>query len=224
MDNVKTELCTGVEAREIDPEGVQWPPDSTVLYARENGEIVGRVGIIELPHIEGTWIAESKRGSSLAPRLIAQMEKVVARLGRSHIFAFAEDSKPEIADYMERFGYTKFPVTVWAKSLNQPTEKELDWIQRGMDFHDRLFALRPSDTHVDDVQHFQDVGHCLEIAFDENNPERAMEFYAQRIADGAPYEPIRLVSVAPDSVTVDMGTHGVIEISRDGAVREVTCQ
>jgi hypothetical protein len=217
---------TGAAARAVDPEHVQRPPDSTVLYARENGEIVGRTAIIELPHVEGTWVAESKRGSSLALRLIRKLEEEVAALGRSHLFAFAFDSQPEVSEYLERVGYTRFPVTVWAKSLGLPTEKEREWILRGMRFHDELFALLPNERHEDNVQHFQDVGHCLEIALDDRDPERAMKFYAGCIAAGAPYAPISLESATPESIVIDMGEHR-IAISPDGSIQlceEAVCQ
>jgi hypothetical protein len=80
----------------------------------------------------------------------------------------------------------------------------------------------PDDRHEENVQHFQDVGRCLEIAFDEHDPERAMQFYSDCIAQGAPYEPITLVSASPNECVVDMGIHGRIAINPSGEV--AVCQ
>lgn len=230
MSEITYEFVDGLTARAIDPESVLWPPDSLVQYAKENDEIVGRIGLIELPHLEGTFVAEHKRGSSLAFRLLKGMEDKVASLGRTHLFAFVEDSKPEQIDMLERTGYVRFPVTVLAKRLavkdeSELVSKQLDWIQRGIDFHEKLFALYPDDGHADDIEHYKAVGRSLSVAFDEGDPERAMSLYNDYIAAGALYEGASLVSFTADAATIDMGQHGQIEVKSDGSMRrlEVVC-
>lgn len=114
---MQIEILTGEEARLIDPEGVQWPPDSVVALAREGDEVIGRQGMIELPHLEGCWVREDKRGTRLAAQLVATMEETLKTFGRSHVFAFVHDGDEHVAAYLERFGYARFPVTVYAKAL-----------------------------------------------------------------------------------------------------------
>ena len=100
------------------PDGVQWPEDSLHVVAfGDDGRMLARVGLIAIPHVEGTWVDPSLRGTTTAARLLSRMEREVRELGRSHLFAFAEDSKPEVSEYLERFGYKKFPATVWVKEL-----------------------------------------------------------------------------------------------------------
>lgn len=112
----------GSEARAIDPEGVQWPDGAIVLYAVEDEEIVGRQAYLLFPHLEGAWVRGDKRGTSLAFRLVREMEKTVAETGYPAVFAYALDTHPEVAGYLERMGYSKLPLTVWTKPVS--VEKE----------------------------------------------------------------------------------------------------
>lgn len=124
MSNIQYQLFTGLEARLIDPENLPWPGDSAVLYAIENNEVVGRMGIIELPHIEGTWIREDKRNSSIGFRLITKLENILEEENRSAIFAFAANNQPEISNYLERLGYSLMPVKIYMKPLIDTNKKE----------------------------------------------------------------------------------------------------
>lgn len=220
-----TEL-TGLQAREAGYDTILWPPDARVVYALDDQGVAGRTAWIELGHIEGTEVREDKRGSSLAARLVAKIEQTVRDHGKSHIFAFIEDDKPEVAGYMERFGYTKFPVTVWAKKLveTELTEQQMGWIARGAEFHEQLTALDPSHRHLEDVDHYLAVGQCLEIA--ETDPIAALAFYNNLITNGAPYQPITLVSADATGITIDMGEHGRVRLDPSGTVQRevVACQ
>lgn len=226
---MKFEQLTGLQAREAGYDEIQWPPDAVVIYAIDDQGIAGRTAWIELGHIEGTEVREDKRGSSLAARLVAMLEQKLREHGRSHIFAFIEDDKPEVASYMERFGYTKFPVTVWAKKLinatEELTEQQMGWIARGAEFHEQLTALDPSHRHLEDVDHYLAVGQCLEIAIDQNDPVGALAFYNDLITNGAPYQPITLVSADATGITIDMGEHGRVRLDSTGTVQqEALCQ
>jgi GNAT superfamily N-acetyltransferase len=108
----------GKEAREIDPEGVQWPDGTLVLYAVEQGEIVGRQAYLLFPHLEGAWVREDQRGGTLAYRLVRETEKTVEDGGYPAVFAYVLDSQPDVADYMERMDYKKLPLTLWMKQFS----------------------------------------------------------------------------------------------------------
>lgn len=97
---------------------IDWPEGSIVLGAfASDGSMVGRIAIIDLPHIEGTWVADKFRRGTLAFRLIRGIEDIMRRIGRSHVFAFAYDTQPEVSSYLERVGYKRMPLTVWVKEL-----------------------------------------------------------------------------------------------------------
>lgn len=115
---IKFITLDGKEAREIDPEGTQWPDGTLVLYAVEHGEITGRQGYMLLPHLEGNWVREDKRGGTLGFRLVRKMEKIVAENGYPIVCAYALDSQPEISNYLSRLGYKKQPVTLWIKEVS----------------------------------------------------------------------------------------------------------
>ena len=109
----------GKGAREIDPQGTPWPDGTLVLYAVEQGEIIGRQAYLLLPHLEGAWTREDKRGGSLGYRLIRKMEDKVAESGYPVVFAYALDSQPDVSDYLSRMGYEKQPVTLWMKQVQK---------------------------------------------------------------------------------------------------------
>lgn len=113
-------VLTGVEARSVDPSGLPWPDTSEVICAFEDGKLVGRIGYIFLPHMEATWVAEEKRGGTLAFRLVKAMEKLVAASGSPAVFAYAYDQQPEVGEYLQRIDYQKLPLTIWMKNVETP--------------------------------------------------------------------------------------------------------
>lgn len=123
MSNTQYELFTGLEAKTIeiakpiDSVSTPWPDDSIILYAIENNEIIGRTAIIQLPHIEGTWIREDKRNGTVGIRLISKIENVLEEANRTSVFSFIHNSQPELASYMERLGYELLPLKVYTKPL-----------------------------------------------------------------------------------------------------------
>jgi len=116
---MRTEVITGSEMTKIpQPDGVPWPEDSLhVVTLDDDGRLMARVSLIAIPHVEGTWVDPSLRGTTIAARMLKRMEEEVRNLGRTHLFAFAMDNQPEVSQYLERFGYKKFPVSVWVKEL-----------------------------------------------------------------------------------------------------------
>jgi len=73
--------------------------------------------ICSLPHIEGTWVREDLRSGRVGFRLVKLVEQFLSYIGRSYAWAFVSEATPEYAEYMERMGYIRVPVTVWTKNL-----------------------------------------------------------------------------------------------------------
>lgn len=111
----------GEDARNIDPEGIQWPSAQMsapiVVFAFEGDRIVGRSAILPVDVIEGTMVVEDKRGTSLAFRLLRRVEELYLQAGRTHAIAFAHNDQPEVGEYLERVGYERSPLTVYSKQL-----------------------------------------------------------------------------------------------------------
>jgi len=111
----------GADAREADPDGIKWPDPVVsapiVVFAYEGDRVVGRSAILPVDCVEGTMIVEDKRGTSLAFRLLRRIEELYRANGRTHAIAFAHDDQPEVAEYLERVGYRKSPLTVYSKQL-----------------------------------------------------------------------------------------------------------
>jgi hypothetical protein len=105
---------------------VAWPPDSVVLYALDDkNEIVARMGVVEPPHIEGTWIREDNRNAFMAKRMISQMEKFLLSNEKQGAFAFVENSNTEVQDYMKRLGYSELPLKVYFKFLVEEEKRKV---------------------------------------------------------------------------------------------------
>jgi|SRR5688572_9316479 len=121
--SVEFKLLTGPELNLIDPQGVTWPFDTMGIVAFEDGKLVARTAIMNLPVIEGTWVDPEKRNTFLAARLIQKIEQLYVELGKTHAMALVYDEQPEIEGYLKRFGYEKQPVTFHAKELI-PAKKE----------------------------------------------------------------------------------------------------
>lgn len=115
---VEFKILMGPEARKIDPDKVQWPDDTIAVFAIDDGKVVGRSTIIQLPHIEGTWVDEAHRGSTLAFRLVQKVESILEKAHKTSAFAFIHETQPEIAGYMERREYKRMPLIVYQKELH----------------------------------------------------------------------------------------------------------
>lgn len=98
-----------------------WPPNSHILYAiDENKDIVARMALIQLPHIEGTWIREDYRNGLIATRMIAKVENFLIEHQRTAAFAFIKNENTEdiqVQNYMQRLGYIELPIKVYVKAL-----------------------------------------------------------------------------------------------------------
>lgn len=122
MDRLELKFLFGPEVLEAEQQmpveqRVAWPADSIILYAYKDNKIIGRVGLMSIKFIEGTWAADEMRGTGLPVRMLRQMEKLILSLGNSHVFSMAADVQPEIKDYLERLDFERVPVTLLAKDL-----------------------------------------------------------------------------------------------------------
>lgn len=115
--SIEFTLLTGEELKAVDPQGVQWPWDTFGIIATEDGKVVGRSAIINMPMIEGTMVVPEKQGGTLAYRLIQKIEELYRELGKTHAIAMVYDEQPEVAEYLKRIGFEKMPVVVYSKTL-----------------------------------------------------------------------------------------------------------
>lgn len=97
---------------------VQWPLDSIVAYCFDGEKIIGRMGIMSIKLIEGTWVAPDAAPTT-AFRMMKQMEAVLQHLGNTHAMALVYDEQPKVAEYLTRVGFERFPVTVFSKMLEE---------------------------------------------------------------------------------------------------------
>lgn len=114
---IELKVLTGDDARNADPDGVKWPDGAPVVFAYEGDRVVGRSAILPVDVVEGTMVADDKRGTSLAFRLLRRVEGLYLQAGRTHAIAFAHNDQPEVGEYLERVGYEKSPLTVYSKQL-----------------------------------------------------------------------------------------------------------
>jgi N-acetylglutamate synthase-like GNAT family acetyltransferase len=73
------------------------------VAAVEDGKLLGCAFLVALPHIEGIWVREDKRGSPLANQMMEHLKDRARDIGIDRIFAYAFNEK--IADYLGRIGY-----------------------------------------------------------------------------------------------------------------------
>jgi hypothetical protein len=102
-------------------EGVIWPESAVLLGAWRGEKLVGRIGSVVLPHIEGIWVDENEReaGGAIARELHRQIESAARSLGRPAIFVYCPEDQPGMALHLSRAGYEKIPFTLWAKKLEE---------------------------------------------------------------------------------------------------------
>ena len=106
------------------PEGVIWPRGSILIGAWRGEKLVGRIGVLVLPHIEGLHVDESERESfgSIARALHQAVESASMELGRPAVFAYVPADKSGMGAYLQRDGYKRIEMELWGKALG--TEEE----------------------------------------------------------------------------------------------------
>ena len=86
-----------------------------MVVAKFDGDIIGRMMLIGVKHVEGAWISERFRSGNLLERLTAEMEKHARNSGIKTVFVYSQTS--EMDGYVERLGYERSPLRVFRKEL-----------------------------------------------------------------------------------------------------------
>ncbi len=108
------------EAQLPENQRVAWPIDSIIMFAYEDGKVVGRMGLMSIKIIEGTYVAPGH--TTLAYRMMKQMEAFLAYLGNTHAMAIVYDGMPQVADYLQRVDFTREPLTLYSKEVAKKAE------------------------------------------------------------------------------------------------------
>lgn len=112
----------GDEARALDPDGLAWPIAARVLFVYDEGRLIGRSSVFPLMLIEGTWLHPDYRNGTTAARIVKEVERQYLEEGHEAAMAFVPNDKPEIADYMKRFGYVEQPIRLFIKPLAEKAQ------------------------------------------------------------------------------------------------------
>lgn len=91
------------------------PQASIVVVAKFNGEIVGRMMLIGVKHVEGAWINKQYRSGTILERMTEEIEKHAREAGIKTVFAYSETH--DMDGYIERLGYERSPLRVFRKEL-----------------------------------------------------------------------------------------------------------
>jgi hypothetical protein len=90
------------------------PENTWIAAALTDGDCIGHLVALSLPHIEGAWIKEGYRGGTMGYRLHSAVTDKLKELGASCAIAFAVNTKME--SYLSRLGYKQF-ATAWRKDI-----------------------------------------------------------------------------------------------------------
>lgn len=98
------------------PDGELFTPENSIVIVAVNGNgVEGRTSLMNLIHLEGTWVAEDKRGTTLGYRLEKAAIDKARELGLKYIHTYSPND--EISDVLSRLGWKEVPVKVFAKEL-----------------------------------------------------------------------------------------------------------
>lgn len=111
-----------LEANEYDklkdtPVGEVFTPDNSIVIVVEdaNGKVVGRMALLNLIHLEGTWIEEGKRNGLILHKLEEALLAKAKECGLKYIHTYAPTLMHE--DLLQRAGWERLPFSVWAKEV-----------------------------------------------------------------------------------------------------------
>ena len=89
----------------------------TIIAEDERGNIVGRIMLVGVMHVEGIFVDPKWRGSTVMQRLVEEAEREARELGLTQVLAFG--ASKEMEGYIERLGYNLMPFSIWEKKLCQ---------------------------------------------------------------------------------------------------------
>ena len=91
------------------------PEKSVAVVAKQDGQIIGRMMLINLAHVEAAWINERFRSGSLLEHMTREIEKQALQIGIKTLFVYSETD--EMDSYIGRLGYDRSPLRVFRKEL-----------------------------------------------------------------------------------------------------------
>jgi GNAT superfamily N-acetyltransferase len=89
--------------------------NSIALVSFDGDKPIGRMLLVTMVHIEGTFVQESYRKTTIGYRMLKEAEHQAKNAGLKTVMAYVPTQ--EVADYLARLGYQQMPVTVWSKEL-----------------------------------------------------------------------------------------------------------
>ncbi len=100
-------------------EGTVPNPDHSIVVVAEDddGNIVGRMMLVVVPHLERTWLAPEARGGTVAYRLERAICAEAEAAGLRTVFAYT--TTPEHTSYMERLGWANTHYDVLRKDFKE---------------------------------------------------------------------------------------------------------
>jgi len=100
------------------PSGEVFTPDNCIaLVAIEGEEVVGRMTLMNLIHLEGSWIKDGHRNSQTLRALEQAIYAEAKRLGLTYIHSYAPT--PAHETMLQRSGWSRMPLSVWVKDLQE---------------------------------------------------------------------------------------------------------
>jgi len=117
--SIEYKVVNGAAARKIDIQNLPWPNDATVIYAIDtnSNEIIGRLALMNVLHIEGAWIKEDRRNSIVLPRLFEEIESILKQDERTSALSFVNENDKKLIEQMPKRNYVKLPYNVFLKNL-----------------------------------------------------------------------------------------------------------
>ncbi len=113
IERLPPEQFDSLEAIE---EGFRPDPSSSIaVVAKYDGEIIGRLMLLPVAHVEGAWVHERFRNGTILERMTKEIEKQAREAGISTVFVYSQTA--EMDGYIERLGYDRSPLRVFRKEL-----------------------------------------------------------------------------------------------------------
>ena len=93
------------------------PARTIAIVAEDNGEIVGRMLLMDMVHLEGSWVRPDHRNGSVGYRMFQRVLAEAKRIGITGLMAYTDKTDLDVTNYMERLGFEKQPFWVWSKDI-----------------------------------------------------------------------------------------------------------
>lgn len=91
------------------------PDASIAVVATDEGRVVGRMFVVFVAHLEGTWVESESRGGAVVRRLFDRIQGEAKSAGLGRVMAYSTSGEHDA--YLHRLGFERMPWTVWGKDL-----------------------------------------------------------------------------------------------------------